>query len=853
MSIRDIILTRRAREQQFEQVHDTFVAKLLAVDYSDSAAVARQPGFVWFQELEPGDPAPGIAFNRKVPALPNLKVTIKRWPKKPFDYEVIDWDPDQIKNLSSYTGTPLLVQHGRDHEPGGYDPINVYSEMMVPLRTDPGGGLTVNVAGYRYTLAGSSVVFGGHNGYSLAAHVPASGLARYVLVYLNTATNALAAVAGATTVDLDTVIPARPDVPTGGIGSAYARLAGGQTEIVRADIKPAREWLRTSGIDQHATNHIRGGSDEIDGDKLDIDYSPSNYSRDTSPAQVDNAEHLTAHLAGIDGALAAAIGGWPLPKKIYLWDVSEEEAIEYASIAAAAAAAASGDAIVCGLGTFSLGTGVTIPLNVDLIGSGKDVSVLATTGGTTAITGGNSTFKDFTLNHLSSVAGRITAMDLSGGCDLDALNVSVYNSDATNSSTAIDMVGGTVNDCDVEAASDGGAGDIGLIASSSVYVYGGYLSAGDSDVDTNTGGVISLRAVRLIHNTINQVIGNGTVNQETADLGFPVINTSGSAVSANDIGYITDAGEFNTLSTADSALMAGNGCVVLVGGANNAEIRVARMGQATVAYTGSAPSQGDLLTSSSSSGDAQAQSYMSAGVFAVATAAGAGGTVEALLLVGRSEIPIFSSNNILRINNADGSDFVATISASGVSGNQVYYNAPSSGNVNAITPNSAFELGHIVLHNTTQGEEALINGVGTDGGGNFIQVTDSDDVSSWVSTDAITTRSQTDTDTVAGFYFFDIEITSTEIPELATEIITSINTWVDSGSTGQRMFLHPYETGSSSKRIKFENALTSGSGATGQVLEMQLTQRRFTVFWESSGSGTATIILRIGGAIIASA
>jgi hypothetical protein len=49
---------------------------------------------------------------------------------------------------------------------------------------------------------------------------------------------------------------------------------------------------------------ISGGAAEIDGDKLDIDYSPSNYTPDTTPAVVDNASELSAHLAGIDNALA---------------------------------------------------------------------------------------------------------------------------------------------------------------------------------------------------------------------------------------------------------------------------------------------------------------------------------------------------------------------------------------------------------------------------------------------------------------------------------------------------------------------------------------------------------------------
>lgn len=68
------------------------------------------------------------------------------------------------------------------------------------------------------------------------------------------------------------------------------------------------------GIDQaingkastnHDATHVRGGSDEIDGDTLDIDYTPSNYTPTTSPAEVTNVDELTAHLAGIDSALSA--------------------------------------------------------------------------------------------------------------------------------------------------------------------------------------------------------------------------------------------------------------------------------------------------------------------------------------------------------------------------------------------------------------------------------------------------------------------------------------------------------------------------------------------------------------------
>lgn len=56
----------------------------------------------------------------------------------------------------------------------------------------------------------------------------------------------------------------------------------------------------------HASTHETGGADEIDGDKLDIDFTPSNYTPATTPAEADNADNLTAHLYGIDAALLSS-------------------------------------------------------------------------------------------------------------------------------------------------------------------------------------------------------------------------------------------------------------------------------------------------------------------------------------------------------------------------------------------------------------------------------------------------------------------------------------------------------------------------------------------------------------------
>ncbi len=62
----------------------------------------------------------------------------------------------------------------------------------------------------------------------------------------------------------------------------------------------------------HAPNHILGGIDVIDADRLDITFDPTNYTPDSSPPEAGNVDHLTAHLAGIDDELANIIST-PLP------------------------------------------------------------------------------------------------------------------------------------------------------------------------------------------------------------------------------------------------------------------------------------------------------------------------------------------------------------------------------------------------------------------------------------------------------------------------------------------------------------------------------------------------------------
>lgn len=81
------------------------------------------------------------------------------------------------------------------------------------------------------------------------------------------------------------------------------------TDQLTAHLHGIDEAINVASGGNHASSHIDGGGDPLDGDKLEITYTPTNYTPTTSPSEVDATDQLTAHLAAIDTELAAAGGG----------------------------------------------------------------------------------------------------------------------------------------------------------------------------------------------------------------------------------------------------------------------------------------------------------------------------------------------------------------------------------------------------------------------------------------------------------------------------------------------------------------------------------------------------------------
>jgi hypothetical protein len=334
------------------------------------------------------------------------------------------------------------------------------------------------------------------------------------------------------------------------------------------------------------------------------------------------------------------------------------------------------------------------------------------------------------------------------------------------------------------------------------------------------------------------------VNDVSADnFAFIVENTSGAAAVANEVGYINEDGEYKTTTTQFNDV---EWCVVIQGGANNSDIYVSRRGRVTVELDGNC-SIGDKLYTSTTAGQANPQSYMRPEMFAVAltaNASGAGGTCEALLYTGRNTIGFTSSNDTVKLLTASDSDFVSTIAAAGVIADKIYYNAPSSGNVDTISVSSTSELGKIVIHNTTQVDEAFIIATGTDGTGNFIQVSAAADIAAWIATDAITARSQTNTSTVAtSSYWYDLEIVN-ELPELTTHIGLTMS-FLDTGAVSERGFIHPFASSSVPDRQNTYNGSTTSLAVEQAYMEQALIQNRLCILWTASGTGTVRYILKL--------
>lgn len=87
-------------------------------------------------------------------------------------------------------------------------------------------------------------------------------------------------------------------------GDLWYDSTTGKTFIYYAD-GSSNQWVEVGANSQlaiplHGSSHVRGGSDVIDGDRLTVDYVPTNYTRNAAASGAGDNTDLTAHLSGIN-------------------------------------------------------------------------------------------------------------------------------------------------------------------------------------------------------------------------------------------------------------------------------------------------------------------------------------------------------------------------------------------------------------------------------------------------------------------------------------------------------------------------------------------------------------------------
>lgn len=87
----------------------------------------------------------------------------------------------------------------------------------------------------------------------------------------------------------------------------YVKPVGFAVTATQIFFNPQSGWV-AGEAGEHASSHLTGENDEIDGDKLDIDWNPSNYTPTTVESYADSTDNLTAHLKGIDTAIGSSSG-----------------------------------------------------------------------------------------------------------------------------------------------------------------------------------------------------------------------------------------------------------------------------------------------------------------------------------------------------------------------------------------------------------------------------------------------------------------------------------------------------------------------------------------------------------------
>jgi len=323
----------------------------------------------------------------------------------------------------------------------------------------------------------------------------------------------------------DTVVKVGGSVVAGGPHKSINFLGVGGDSIWGADAGSGEVTVTISGAAAatHGWEHISVGGDEIDGDKLDIDWNPDNYTPNTDPTEVTSVDHLTAHLKGIDVALATAgVDVAVLDEGVQLQ--SSTTSIDFVGAGVTATASGSGVRVEIagggdGAALSTLDEGVELQsstTSIDFVGAG----VTATASGSgvrVEIAGGGDGAALSTLDEgvelqssttsIDFVGAGVTAtasgtgvrVEIAGGGDGAALSTLDEGVELQSSTTSIDFVGAgvtaTASGTGVRVEITGGGGSVGTGVDHHIARYDGTDELQSSDwVITDAGWLTGTEA-----------------------------------------------------------------------------------------------------------------------------------------------------------------------------------------------------------------------------------------------------------------------------------------------------------------------------------------------------------------------
>ncbi|MCP4363539.1 MAG: hypothetical protein GY796_36535, partial [Chloroflexi bacterium] len=174
----------------------------------------------------------------------------------------------------------------------GSDPLNVHIRAMVPgrayLATTGTTSIFVNTLEYEYLNTGT--VWGGTPGIDLSPTITdtTTGTMRYAGVYIDMATNTLAAVTGTTTIHSDALTPPLVSFPSGVLPIARIKVYGNQTALSEADITDARRPFNLGGITALIDDTSPQAGGDVDMNSFELQFDNATGIRDSN----DNAQLL---------------------------------------------------------------------------------------------------------------------------------------------------------------------------------------------------------------------------------------------------------------------------------------------------------------------------------------------------------------------------------------------------------------------------------------------------------------------------------------------------------------------------------------------------------------------------------